>query len=171
MSGLYAVVGFIVLQRLGELVLSARNTRRLRDRGAVEAGARHYPLFVALHGAWLAALLLAVPADAPVNWPLLGVFAALQGGRAWVIASLGGRWTTRIIVLPGAPPVTRGPYRYMRHPNYAIVCAEIAVVPLMFGAWQVAVLFSFLNLALLRHRVGVENAALVGARGGAAGDA
>ena len=160
MSALYALVGFIVAQRLAELAYSARNGRRLKARGAHEAGAGHYPLIVALHAAWLLALVLTVPPATPANLPLLGVFAALQAVRVWVIASLGERWTTRVIVLPGAPLVAKGPYRYLRHPNYAVVCGEIAVVPLMFGVWQVAAVFSVLNLALLRHRVRVEEAAL-----------
>ncbi|MCH9020614.1 MAG: hypothetical protein IIA73_09655 [Proteobacteria bacterium] len=129
-------------------------------RGAVESGARHYPLFIVLHAAWLVDLVLRVPADTAVNLPLLAAFAALQGVRLWVIMSLGERWTTRVIVPPGEPPVTKGPYRYMKHPNYAVVVAEIAVVPLMFGAWATAALFSVLNLALLRHRIRVEEAAL-----------
>ncbi len=160
MSALYALVGFIVAQRLAELAYSTRNERRLKARGACEAGAGHYPLIVALHAAWLVALVLTVPPATPANLPLLGVFVALQAVRVWVIASLGERWTTRVIVLPGAPLVAKGPYRYLRHPNYAVVCAEIAVAPLMFGAWQVAAVFSVLNLALLRHRVRVEEAAL-----------
>lgn len=160
MSALYALVGFIVAQRLAELAYSTRNERRLKARGACEAGAGHYPLIVALHAAWLVALVLTVPPSTPANLPLLGVFAALQAVRVWVIASLGERWTTRVIVLPGALLVAKGPYRYLRHPNYAVVCGEIAVAPLMFGAWQVAAVFSVLNLALLRHRVRVEEAAL-----------
>lgn len=160
MSALYAVVGFIVVQRLAELALAARNTRRLRARGAVEAGAGHYPAIVALHIAWLAAMLIAVAPETPAKLPLLAVFLALQVGRVWVIAALGERWTTRIIVLPGAPRVARGPYRYVKHPNYLIVCAEIAVVPLIFGAWWIALLFSGLNMAMLWHRIRVEDAAL-----------
>ncbi len=164
MSALYAVVGFIVLQRLAELAYAARNTRRLRARGAVEAGAGHYPLLVALHASWLAALVITVAPGTPMNLPLLGVFGALQLVRVWVIATLGERWTTRVMVLPGAPLVAQGPYRHLRHPNYAVVCGEIAVVPLMFGAWWVAIVFSVLNLALLAHRVQIEDAALAAAR-------
>ena len=156
MSALYAVVGFIVLQRLAELAYAARNTRRLRARGAVEAGAGHYPLLVALHASWLAALVITVAPETPLNLPLLGVFGALQLVRVWVIATLGERWTTRVMVLPGAPLVAKGPYRHLRHPNYAVVCGEIAVVPLMFGAWWVAIVFSVLNLALLGHRVQID---------------
>lgn len=160
MSALYALVGFIVAQRLAELAYSARNTRRLKARGGVEAGVGHYPAMVLLHAAWLLALVLTVPPATPANLPLLGVFAALQAVRVWVIASLGERWTTRVIVLPGAALVARGPYRYLRHPNYAVVCGEIAVAPLIFGAWELAVVFSALNWALLRHRIGVEDKAL-----------
>ena len=160
MSALYAVVAFIVVQRLAELAYSARNARRLKARGAVEAGARHYPLFVLLHGGWLAAMLVFIDSETPANLPLLAVFAALQAARAWVISTLGERWTTRIVVPPGAPRIMRGPYRVMRHPNYAVVVAEIAVVPLMFGACGIALIFSALNLALLAHRVRVEDAAL-----------
>ncbi len=101
-----------------------------------------------------------MPASAPVFWPLLAVFALLQAARLWVIASLGRYWTTRIITLPGAPIVRRGPYRWLRHPNYAIVAAEIAVLPLAFGAWPIAVVFSGLNALLLRHRIRLEEQAL-----------
>ena len=160
LSAVYGLVGFIVLQRLAELAYARANTARLMARGAVESGARGYPLFVLLHGGWLAAMLLLIDPATPVNLPLLALFAVLQGGRLWVIASLGRRWTTRIIVPPGEPRITRGPYRFVRHPNYAIVIAEIAVAPLIFGAWGVALVFSVLNLALIMHRIAQENAAL-----------
>ena len=113
-----------------------------------------------LHGSWLAALWLLVPADAPVIWPLLVLFALLQAARLWVIASLGRYWTTRIITVPGAPLVRRGPYRWIKHPNYLVVAAEIAVLPLAFGAWEIALVFSALNALLLYHRIRVEEAAL-----------
>ena len=160
MSTLYAVLGFVLLQRAAELGFAATNTRHLRAQGAVETDARGYPWFVLLHGAWLASLLLLVPADAAPSWPLLAVFAALQLGRLWVIATLGRRWTTRIIVPPGAQPVEGGPYRYLRHPNYAIVAGEIAVLPLAFGAIAIALIFSVANLALTARRIGIENRAL-----------
>ena len=162
MSALYAVLGFIVVQRLAELVLATRNTRRLRARGAIEVGASHYPVIVALHIAWLAAMVLAVAPETPANLPLLVVFIALQAGRIWVIATLGERWTTRVIILPEERLVTRGPYRWVKHPNYMIVCAEIAVVPLIFGAWWIALVFTVLNLAMLWHRIRIEDAALAG---------
>ena len=161
MSALLGLVGFIALQRLAELAYARRNTARLMARGAVESGARAYPLFVLLHGGWLAAMLLSIDPATPANLPLLALFAVLQAARLWVIASLSGRWTTRIIVPPGEPRITRGPYRFVKHPNYAIVIAEIAVAPLIFGAWGVALTFSVLNLALISHRIRQENAALV----------
>ena len=160
MSAVYWLVGFIALQRLAELAYARANTARLMARGAVESGARAYPLFVLLHGGWLAAMLLLIDPDVSPSLPLLALFAVLQGGRLWIIASLGRRWTTRIIVPPGEPRITRGPYRFVKHPNYAIVIAEIAVAPLIFGAWGVALVFSVLNLALVAHRITQENAAL-----------
>lgn len=160
MSVLWPVVGLVVAQRLVELAYARRNSRRLVAEGGVEVGARHYPAIVALHAAWLVALAITVPADTPANLPLLAVFIALQGARLWVLASLGRYWTTRVITVPDAPLVRRGPYRYMRHPNYLVVTAEIAVLPLVFGAWQIAAIFFALNLALLAHRIRVEDAAL-----------
>ncbi len=160
MSLLWLVLGLVAVQRLAELIHSRRNTRRLLAEGAHEVGAGHYPLIVGLHAAWLLALLLLVPSEAPVNWPLLALFLALQAARLWVLASLGRLWTTRIIILPGAPLVRRGPYRYLRHPNYLVVAAEIAVLPLVFGAWGIALVFSLLNLVLLIQRIRIEDAAL-----------
>jgi methyltransferase len=125
-SILHVVLALVALQRLGELLLAQRNTARLRAEGAVESGRGHYPLLVGLHLAWLAALALLIPADTRPVWPLLGLFVAAQAARVWVIASLGRFWTTRIIALPGAPLVRRGPYRFIRHPNYLVVAVEIA---------------------------------------------
>ncbi len=160
MSVLYVVVALVALQRLAELVYARRNEAGLRARGGVEIGARHYPLFVLLHGGWLLALAVLVDPAAPVSWPLLAIYLVLQAGRVWVVASLGPYWTTRIITVPDAPLVRTGPYRWFRHPNYVVVVAEIAVLPLAFGAWQIAFVFSALNAALLWHRIRVENAAL-----------
>jgi methyltransferase len=156
----HAVLGLVVLQRLAELVLAARNTSRLRAAGAFELDARGYPAFVLLHGGWLVSLALLVPATAPPSWPLLAVYAVLQLGRVWILASLGRRWTTRIIVLPGAPLVRSGPYRLVRHPNYLIVAAEIAVLPLAFGAVAIAIVFSLANLLLVARRIAIEERAL-----------
>jgi len=153
------ILGLVTLQRLAELWLSNRNTRRLLDQGAAEFGARHYPLLVGLHMAWLAALWWWAPGRA-VNVPLLLVFALLQIGRIWVIATLGGRWTTRIIVLHGAPLVRSGPYHFVRHPNYWIVTGEIAVLPLVFGLVELALVFTMLNAAMLWVRIHAEEQAL-----------
>lgn len=160
MSVLHVVIGLIALQRLGELVLAARNTRALLAAGGVEFDAVFYPLFVLLHAAWLASIVLFVSASAIVSWPLLGLFAALQGARLWVIASLGRYWTTRLIVLPDRALVTTGPYRFLRHPNYLIVITEIVVLPLAFGAVAIAAVFSAVNLALVARRIALEERAL-----------
>lgn len=153
------ILVFVTLQRLGELVLAGRNTRRLLARGGVEHGQSHYPIIVGLHAAWLAGLWW-LAWDRPANLGWLAVFAALQLLRVWVIASLGDRWTTRIITLPGAPVVTRGPYRFLPHPNYAVVVAEIAVLPLVFGLTGYALAFTLLNGSALWIRIRAEEAAL-----------
>ncbi|OWJ68682.1 isoprenylcysteine carboxyl methyltransferase family protein [Inquilinus limosus] len=150
----------VAAQRLAELAYARRNESRLRARGAVESGARHYPLFILLHGTWLLAVLLLIPADQAPSWPLLALFVLLQAARVWVVATLGPYWTTRVLSLPGAPLVRRGPYRWIRHPNYAVVAAEIAVLPLAFDAWTIAIVFSLANALLLRHRIGIEEGAL-----------
>ena len=157
---LYAVVGFLVAQRLVELVLARRNHRALLARGAIEVGERHYFVLVTLHAGWLLALLVTIDPRAPVSIPLLAFLGLLQCGRLWVIVTLGTRWTTRVIVLPGATRIRSGPYRFDNHPNYLIVCGEIAVVPLIFGAWTLALAASALNLLLIRMRITVENKAL-----------
>ncbi|MCC6912260.1 MAG: hypothetical protein IT566_01050 [Rhodospirillaceae bacterium] len=157
----YAILILVAGQRLGELVIARRNTAALLARGAVEVGAAHYPLIVALHAIWLAALAGWVAVTAPsVNFPLLAVFACLQAARLWVLWSLGPFWTTRIVTLPGAPLVRRGPYRFVRHPNYLVVILEIAVLPLVFGAWVLAAVFSLLNAAILYVRIRAEDQAL-----------
>lgn len=156
------VLALVTAQRIGELVLAERNTRQLRRQGAVETGAGHYPLIVALHAAWLLGLWV-LAWDRPVNLPLLAVFVALQTARVWVIATLGSRWTTRIITLPGAPLVRKGPYRFLSHPNYVVVAAEIAVLPLALGLWAYAVVFTLLNAAMLWVRIRSENRALAAA--------
>ena len=164
MSALYSILALVVAVRLAELAWARRNTRRLLAAGGTEHGAAHYPMIVALHAAWLAALLLMIEPGASPDWWLLGLFAALQVGRAWMIWSLGRLWTTRVITVPDEPLVQRGPYRFLRHPNYAVVAGEIAVLPLVFGAWEIAVVFSVLNAAMLWHRIAVEEAALADRR-------
>ncbi len=165
MSPVWIAVGLVAAQRLAELVVAQRNTGRLVAAGAVEHGRGHYPLIVLLHATWLASLPLAVPGD---RWPdtaLLGLFLGLQAIRLWIIATLGRRWTTRVLVLPGEVPVRRGPYRYCRHPNYAVVAAEVPLLPLAFGAVAHAAVFGLANLALLAWRIRVEDAAWGAAAG------
>lgn len=160
------ILALVTLQRLAELVIARRNTARLLARGAYEAAPGHYPLIVAVHAAWLAALWWLAPGKS-IFWPLVLVFVLLQAARLWVLATLGERWTTRIIILPGAPLVTGGPFQFMSHPNYAVVVAEIAVLPLAFGLWQVALIFSLLNAGVLAIRIRAENRALASAPSGA----
>jgi methyltransferase len=159
-SAVAIIVGLVAAERIAELFHARRNTRALLAKGGVEAGAGHYPLLVLLHGAWLVAMLYFVPAETAPFWGWLAVFVVLQALRLWVLVSLGPYWTTRIITLPGAPLVRSGPYRFLRHPNYVVVVGEIAVLPLVFGAWRIALVFSALNLALLAWRIRIEEQAL-----------
>jgi len=164
-TALYWTLGLVALQRLIELARARHNTARLRRLGAVEADAGAHPFFVLLHAGWLMSLAIFVPAETEPDWPLIGLFALLQLGRIWVIASLGSFWTTRIVTLPDAPLVQAGPYRYFRHPNYLLVVAEIAVLPLAFGAVAIAATFSALNLMLIARRVRIEERILAPRRG------
>jgi len=153
------ILVLVTLQRLGELWLSKRNTDRLLARGAREHAPGHYPLIVAVHTAWLLVLWLLAPFR-PIDGFWLAMFVAIEILRIWVLASLGPRWTTRIIVIPDATLVRRGPYRFINHPNYLVVVSEILVLPLVFGLWQVALIFTLLNAAILTIRIRAENAAL-----------
>jgi methyltransferase len=162
---LHWTLGLVLLQRVVELVWARRNTIRLRRLGGVEADAEGYPYFVLLHAGWLVSLALFVPAATPPIWPLLGLFVLLQLGRLWVISSLGNYWTTRIVSLPGVPLVQTGPFRWLRHPNYLLVIAEIAVLPLAFGAVPIAVSFSAVNLILIIRRIRIEESVLAPRRG------
>jgi methyltransferase len=154
-----ALLLFVTVQRLGELVLAQRNTKRLLARGAFEAAASHYGLIVLLHAAWLTGLWLLAPPRAPD--PLLAVlYGVLQIVRLWVLATLGERWTTRIIILPGAPLVREGPYRFIPHPNYTVVVAEILLLPCVFGLYGFALAFTVLNAVLLTIRIRAEDSAL-----------
>ena len=154
-----AILAFVTLQRLSELVIAQRNTSALLARGAYEVAPEHYPLIVAVHTAWLLGLWWLAPPMTPNLW-WIAVFALLQLGRLWVLMTLGNRWTTRIIVLPGAPLVTSGPFRFLNHPNYAVVIAELAVLPIAFGLYGYAIMFSLLNAAVLTIRIRAEASAL-----------
>jgi methyltransferase len=159
MTGAIALLLFVTAQRLAELILARRNTARLLARGAVEIAPEHYPLIVLLHAAWLAALWW-YGSGQSVSVPWLVIYIALQALRVWILASLGERWTTRIISLPGAQLVRRGPYRFMRHPNYTLVVAEIAVLPMVLHLPWIAVVFSLLNALVLTIRIRAEERAL-----------
>jgi methyltransferase len=154
-----AILGYVTLQRLGELALARANTRRLLAKGGIEVGAPHYPLIVALHAAWLVTLWMLAPGRPVAALPLV-LFAAVQALRFWTLASIGRRWTTRIVVVPGETLVARGPYRFVRHPNYMVVVLEIALLPLVFGLGRVALTFSLLNALVLAIRIRAEAKAL-----------
>ena len=159
-----AILAFVTLQRLVELPIATANTKRLLASGGFEVGSGHYPLIVAIHAAWLAALWW-FALGRPINFAFLTFFVLIEFGRIWVLRTLGPRWTTRIIIVPGERLVAGGPYRFVNHPNYLVVIAEIAVVPLIFGLWQIAALFSLLNAAVLTVRIRAENRALASLRG------
>jgi methyltransferase len=167
------LLALVIVQRLAELVVSERHTRRLVARGATEAGAGHYPVMVALHTAFLAScpaevFLLHRPFLPWLGGAMLLLLLLTTGLRYWAISTLGERWTTRILVLPGAPPVAAGPYRFLRHPNYLAVIVEIFALPLVHSAWLTAVVFSLANALLLRVRIRAEEAALAATSGYAA---
>jgi methyltransferase len=153
------ILALVTLQRAGELVVAHRNTRRLMARGAVELASGHYPLVVAVHAGWLISLWV-FGRDQPVNAIALAAYLVLQGLRGWVFWTLGARWTTRIIVLPGERLVSAGPYRYLSHPNYAVVAGEIAVLPLVLHLPWIAAIFTILNAGVLAIRIRAENRAL-----------
>lgn len=161
----FVFLGLFAAERMVELVLSARNVHRALHRGAVEQGRGHYPVMVAFHcAALVACAIVAASQPVPSPWALLAVLGALaaQGLRWWTIVTLGDRWSTRILVLPDEPPVTSGPYRWLRHPNYLAVVLEMVLVPLAWGAWRTAIALSLGNALLLRLRISAEERALGG---------
>lgn len=168
MTGLVAftvLVGLVALERLAELVVSKRNAAWSLARGGVETGQGHYPAMVVLHTGFLAAMLLEAwlrrPDPPPLlAWTMLAVVLAAQGLRWWCILTLGRRWNTRVIVVPGLPPVRSGPYRLTSHPNYVAVVAEGLALPLVHGCWMTALGFTVLNAWLLTVRIRTENTAL-----------
>jgi methyltransferase len=156
--GTLALLGFVTLERAVELPLARRHTQTLLARGAYEVGAAHYPAIVALHVLWLATLWL-LGWSRPLSLGFVAIFAVLEAGRFWVLRTLGPRWTTRIIVLPNEAPIVTGPYRFVRHPNYAIVALEMPCVPLALGLGWAALLFGCANLAMLAWRIRCEDRA------------
>lgn len=163
---LYSVlVGLVAIERLGELVVAKRNLAWSRARGGTESGLRHYPFMVALHTGLLVGCVLEVwlggrPFIAALGWPMLALVLAAQGLRWWCVRVLGPQWNTRVIVVPGRPLVTGGPYRIMRHPNYVAVVVEGMALPLVHTAFLTAIAFTVLNAVLLTVRIRAENAAL-----------
>ena len=163
MIGNILILALVTLERLAELPLSRRNSRVLVASGGREHAPAHYKLIVMVHIAWLMSLWL-LSLGQPIHAVWLATFILIEFGRIWVLMSLGRRWTTRIIVVPGEQLVRRGPYKWINHPNYWVVCGEIAVLPLVFGLWWVALVFSILNGAILSVRIREENRALGRAR-------
>lgn len=156
----FGILFLVAIQRLVEIVYAERNTRALRAQGAIEVGRAHYPLIVLLHMFWLLAIVLMLPQQPTINLIWLGAFVVLQLLRVWVLITLGRYWTTRIITLEGVPLVHKGPYRFVRHPNYLVVAGEIAALPMVFGEVWVAVAFTVLNAAMLAWRIRQEDRAL-----------
>ena len=151
-------LGYVIAERLVELPIATRNTRRLIAQGGVEHSPGHYPLIVAVHTLWIAAMVV-FGHDNAVSWLWLGVYAVLQVLRVYILGTLGRRWTTRIIVVPGEAKVLKGPFALVPHPNYLLVIAEIAVAPLVLGLTWVSALFGALNAAILVIRVSAEERA------------
>ena len=160
----FSVVGFVIIQRIVELFVARNNERWIRGQGGYEVGERHYPYMVGIHiGFFISLIMEFVVFDRmlPPIWTVLFIiFVGLQLMRVWVITSLGRFWNTKILVLPGAHVVKRGPFRFLRHPNYVVVSLEILVIPLMFGAYFTALLFTILNVFILSVRIPIEEAAL-----------
>ena len=157
----YVILGLVGLQRLVELIYSAHNAKALRARGAVEVGAGHYPLLVAIHAAWFLAMAASIDATTSIQAGFLATFILLQLGRAWVLLTLRSYWTTRLFHLENVPTIRSGPYRFLRHPNYLVVAGEIAALPPAFGLWRIAIVLSLLNGAVLLWRIRIENSFLV----------
>jgi methyltransferase len=156
-----ALLAYITVQRIAELWWARQNERRLLAAGGVEYGRVHLPLIVLLHAAWLIGLWV-LAYDRPIEPLFFAIVVILQIGRFWVLATLGRRWTIRVIVVPGEKLVAQGPYRWLRHPNYAVVTGELAAVPPALGLPLYALVFCVLNAAVLAIRIPAENAALVG---------
>lgn len=165
MSWYILLIAAVAAERVVELVVSTRNLAWSRARGGVEFGAHHYPTMVALHTGLLVGCLVEVialqrPFLPLLGWPMLALVVGAQVLRWWCITTLGPQWNTRVVVIPDAPRVTGGPYRFFSHPNYVAVVVEGIALPLVHSAWITALVFTVLNAALLRTRIGVENSAL-----------
>ncbi len=161
MFGAPQIIAILILAQRGlEELYSQANTKRLLAEGAREAGANYYPVVATAHLGWIAGLFLLISPNATINWPLLALFGLLQFVRYWIIGSLGRYWTHRIITLESEPVVRRGPYKYVRHPNYAITLIETMLLPLVFGAWGLALIMTAIWAAVLHYKILLEDAAL-----------
>lgn len=165
MTWYFILLSAVGVERLAELFLAQRNLAWSRARGGVEVGAAHYPVMVALHLALLVGCGVEVavmhrPFIPAVGWPMLALVVAAQGLRWWCITTLGRQWNTRVVVIPGAPRIDGGPYRWISHPNYVAVAVEGFALPLVHSAWVAALTFTALNAALMFTRISVENSAL-----------
>ena len=153
------ILTLVTAQRLAELIIAKRNTAALLASGGREVGAKHYPIIVVFHTCWIVGLWL-LARTAEVNWLLISIFAVLQAARVWVLATLGARWTTRIIIMPNAPLVLSGPFQFLKHPNYLVVALEIFVLPAAFGLYAFALISGAINLCILAYRIKIEEHAL-----------
>ncbi len=153
----YIIILFICIQRLIELLYSNYNTKKLINKGAKEYYKKHYPLFIILHASWLASIIIFISPNSSINYILLSIFILLQFLRIWVLFTLGQYWTTRIIRLKGSKLVTKGLYKWFKHPNYIIVFFELLILPLVFGYWTLALIFTIFNSLLLFYRIHLEN--------------
>ena len=159
----YCILAFVIIQRFIELRIAKRNEKAMLAKGAYEVGASHYKYMILLHTSFFISFLVEVAfikSSFTPYYAFLAIFIVLQLLRVWCLASLGTFWNTKIIILPGANVVVKGPYAFIRHPNYLIVCLEIAVLPLMFQAYVTAILFTILNLIMLSVRIPMEEKAL-----------
>ncbi len=159
------IAALLVLAQRGlEELYSRRNTRALLAQGAVEAGRDYYPVVVAIHLAWIASIFFLIPRNAGIIWPLLALYLLLQVARYWVIATLGRYWTHRILTLENAPMVKTGPYRWIKHPNYAVALLESLLLPWVFGAFALGAIMAAANGAMLYYKIVLEDAALAARR-------
>lgn len=155
-------ISFVILLRIGELILAKRNEKWLLQNGAIEYGQKHYPFIVALHILFIISLIVEYSVKRPVSYSpfLLIVYLLLLIFKVWIILSLGKFWNTKIYHIPNSPLIKEGAYRYFKHPNYMIVTAEIAVIPLAFHLYYAAIAFTILNAIMLTVRIKEENKAL-----------
>ena len=150
----------VLIQRGAEEIHSTRNTKRIMAAGGREEGREYYPVVALAHIGWIGGIFFLIPADAAIVWPLLGIFLVVQLARYWVIATLGRYWTHRIITLDDAPIIQRGPYKLVRHPNYAVTYAETFLLPAAFGALAFGIIMTGIWIAVIRYKILLEDRAI-----------